>query len=70
MRCNLFADALKSLQGRNGDDLEATVVDLLADARHWCDSHGKDYYEFDRIAYGHYLAEINDDQQTDERRIP
>lgn len=64
-RCNLFADILKSIQGRSGDDREATVVDLLADARHWCDANGKDFYEFDRIAYRHYLAELND-----ERKMP
>jgi hypothetical protein len=35
------------------------LIDLLADARHWCDRHGEDFAALDRMAYQHYLAEIN-----------
>ena len=37
----------------------AGLIDLLADARHWCDQHGEDFARVDRIAYQHYLAERN-----------
>lgn len=33
------------------------LIDLLADARHWCDQNGKPFAELDRLAYQHYLAE-------------
>lgn len=42
------------------------LIDLLTDARHWCDRHGEDFAALDRMAYQHYLAELNDPQ--DERR--
>ncbi|MEW4569515.1 hypothetical protein AB1L88_16745 [Tautonia sp. JC769] len=33
------------------------LIDLLADARHWCDRHGESYARLDRLAHEHYLAE-------------
>jgi hypothetical protein len=36
----------------------ACLVDLLADARHWCDRHGASYVELDRTAHRHYLEEV------------
>jgi hypothetical protein len=41
------------------------LIDLLTDARHWCDRHGEDFAALDRMAYQHYLAELN--EQHDER---
>jgi hypothetical protein len=35
------------------------LIDLLTDARHWCDQHGEEFARLDRIAYQHYLAELN-----------
>ena len=34
------------------------LIDLLADARHWCDRHGESFAELDRIAHVHYLHEL------------
>lgn len=39
-------------------DTAANLIDLLADARHWCDRHGQCYGDLDRIAHDHYLAEL------------
>ncbi|HVX16314.1 MAG TPA: hypothetical protein VHC22_34325 [Pirellulales bacterium] len=36
------------------------LIDLLTDARHWCDRKGESFAELDRIAYQHYIAERND----------
>lgn len=41
------------------DDQQTNLIDLLADARHWCDAQGESYAEFDRRSYEHYLAEIH-----------
>ena len=38
------------------------LIDLLADARHWCDRHNKCYGDLDRMAYDHYLAELWDER--------
>ncbi|GIW86361.1 MAG: hypothetical protein KatS3mg108_0685 [Isosphaeraceae bacterium] len=35
------------------------LIDLLTDARHWCDRHGEDLAGLDRLAHEHYLAELN-----------
>ncbi len=40
----------------------AGLIDLLTDARHWCDRHGEDFAKLDRTAYGRYLAERNPNQ--------
>ncbi|QOJ14000.1 MAG: hypothetical protein HRU75_04820 [Planctomycetia bacterium] len=39
-------------------DTVANLIDLLADARHWCDLHEQCYGDLDRIAHDHYLAEL------------
>ena len=33
------------------------LIDLLTDARHWCDRNGECFADLDRIAYRHYLDE-------------
>lgn len=38
-----------------------SLIDMLTDARHWCDRHGLCYGDLDRIAHKHYLAEIEDE---------
>jgi hypothetical protein len=51
-----------------GDDLiESNLIDLLADAMHWCDCNGRDFHISLAQACRHYVNELNDDQQ-DERR--
>jgi len=41
-----------------GDTPAERLTDLLADARHWCDHNGLCFGDVDRIAHGHYLAEL------------
>jgi hypothetical protein len=53
-----------------GDDGVFTgLVDLLADAIHWCDATANDFHYALALAGKHYIAELND-EQTDERRMP
>lgn len=54
--------------GRNGDSDHETLIDLLTDAMHWCDTHGEDFHYCLAMACRHYINELNDDQQ-DERRM-
>lgn len=42
------------------DSAREGLIDLLSDARHWCDRHGEEIAALDRIAHQHYLAELND----------
>jgi hypothetical protein len=40
------------------------LIDLLADARHWCDQNGESFADLDRQAYQHYLAELNEARRS------
>ena len=55
-RTRRFGHVLRHYETDDTD--RGCLIDLLADARHWCDQHGENYAELDRIAYGHYLAEF------------
>lgn len=44
-------------------DKKSNLIDLLADARHWCDRNKLCFGELDRIAYDHYLAELADERR-------
>ena len=37
----------------------AAIIDLLADAHHWCDRNGTSFAELDLRAYQEYLCEID-----------
>ena len=71
----MHADAFRALTfdlalETYGDDDPATrCIDLLTDARHWCDLNGHSFADIDRQAYQHYLAELHD-QSTEERKKP
>ena len=39
-------------------ELTDCLVDLLTDARHWCDRHRQSFAELDRTAYRHYIEEL------------
>ena len=39
------------------EDPRTVLVDLLTDARHWCDRHSESYGELDRMAREHYSTE-------------
>ncbi|MFO0807544.1 MAG: hypothetical protein U0746_02890 [Gemmataceae bacterium] len=55
-RARRFAAALRAYGTDDTDP--GCLTDLLADARHWCDSVGQCYADLDRIAYGYYVAEL------------
>lgn len=38
-------------------DLESSLIDLLADARHLADVHDLDFAACDRVGYSHYSTE-------------
>lgn len=48
-----------------GDRLE-NLTDLLTDARHWCDENDQDFAEIDRLAYRHYIAELDEPSTHEE----
>ncbi len=55
---------------RMGGDLHTSLVDLLADAMHWCDYIGDDFFLALAQACRHYIHELNDQQQDERRMIP
>jgi hypothetical protein len=59
-RSNRFEVALLSLRDDYDQDIRTTLIDLLTDARHWCDRRGQSFAELDRQAYGHYLVELHE----------
>ncbi len=52
----------------NGDteDRRDALVDLLANLRHWARKTGVDYADADRIADGHFEAEVSEEADADE----
>ena len=38
------------------------LIDLLTDARHWCDRNGESFATLDRLACQHYIAELNHEE--------
>lgn len=59
----------KALAGYSDDDCFLCLIDLLADAMHWCDASREDFHYALATAGKHYVNELND-EQTDERRLP
>ena len=59
----------EALIGYADDGLFTNLIDLLADAMHWCDESGEDFHFALCVAGKHYLAELND-EPTEERRMP
>jgi len=51
--------AILALREGYGDDPSESLIDLLTDARHWCDRNDQSFAELDRQAYQHYLTEIH-----------
>ena len=43
------------------DEKDTAVVDLLANLRRYCDHYRFDFSQLDRLAYQHYVAELNSD---------
>lgn len=42
------------------------LIDILTDARHWCDEHGEDFANLAWLAYEHYVAELNEQPSNKE----
>jgi len=57
-RCRRIAGLIRHGQGSPAENL----IDLLADARHWCDRNGQNFGDLDRQAYRHYFAEIDQER--------
>jgi hypothetical protein len=57
-----IARASAALFGSNvdADEQDAAVIDLLANLRHYCDHHQFDFAKLDRLAYQHYIAEVQE----------
>ena len=68
---SIRAAACDTLLEHYGDDEPADrLVDLLTDARHWCDLNGHCFGELDRRAHQHYLAEIHDNKRSNSLTSP
>lgn len=46
----------------SADEKDTAVIDLLSNLRHYCDHHRFDFAKLDRLAYRHYIAELNEAQ--------
>jgi hypothetical protein len=69
-RASNFATALEAVAGKEGrvSTEQELLIDLLANAMHWCDTTGEDFHIALAQACRHYIHELND-QQQDERRL-
>lgn len=53
----------KVLRAYQTDDTPVgCLIDILADARHWCDQNNRCYGDLDREAHQHYLGELADER--------
>lgn len=64
-RAQTFEKATETYGSGNPQEI---LIDLLADAQHWCDANGEDFHIALAQACRHYIHELND-QQHDERRL-
>lgn len=39
------------------DEIDSTIIDMLADLRHFCDSKSLNFADLDRVAYRLYIRE-------------
>ena len=70
-RAARFATILEMVAKTDSADLEQSMlIDLLADAMHWCDSKGRDFHYVLAQACRHYIHELNDQQQDERRLLP
>lgn len=57
-RAAKVAEKVKGYAGEKAEDVEADVVDLLVDLRHYCDAVGLDFGRLNRTARHHHEAEV------------
>jgi hypothetical protein len=58
-----------ALRHYSDDGVFSSLIDLLADAMHWCDATGENFHYALCVAGNHYVAELND-QPIAERKKP
>ena len=58
-----------ALTGYSDDSSFISLIDLLADARHWCDANDQDYAASRPHRLPALPRELND-EPTEERRLP
>jgi hypothetical protein len=59
----------QTLTRYSDEDRFICLIDLLADAMHWCDHNGENFHYALAVAGKHYLAELND-EPAEQRRMP
>lgn len=59
-RCITIKRAILASYEDAEDDIGSALTDVLADLRHLCDAVGLDFFDHDKVAYGHYSAEMVD----------
>ena len=57
-RSNRLEVAMLALREEYGDDPSTILIDLLADAMHWCRRNGQDFDHALGIAANHFQTEI------------
>ena len=69
-RAKRFATALEAVAGKEASVYveQELLVDLLANAMHWCDANREDFHFALAQACRHYINELNDEQH-DECRL-
>lgn len=46
------------------------LASVLADVRHWCDKHGIDFFEAEKLSYQHYLEENAAEAEVRKQPMP
>lgn len=64
-RVNDIIQRYRAAVGGEGEPLETTLTDLLADLRHWCDANDVDFAEAAFRSRTHYEGEIPDTERGD-----
>lgn len=64
------AHCLKAITAYSQDDAFTTLIDFLADAMHFCDCTGYDFFLALAQACRHYIHELNDEQHDERRMLP
>lgn len=74
VRSKRFEKSLRSFISSKGERWENNsakcwAADMLADMRHFCDVHGLNYEDIQRLAGNHHSTECADDEGTLEMRV-
>ncbi len=60
----------KALDAYGIDAPTELLIDLLADAMHWCNANGEDFHFHLAMACRHYINELNDEQHYERKMNP